>query len=317
MRYKVLVTPRSFAASSDAPVRLLEDSGCDVIRNPLGRMLTEQELKTMARDVDGLIVGLERVSREVMLAATRLKVISKYGVGLDNIDLETARARGITVTYTPESNSEAVADLTMGLILGVARQIPLADRSLRAGEWRRFVGSSVWGRTIGVVGTGHIGRGVVKRAHGFNMRILCCDKFEDAEFAARYGAKYVDLDRLVKSSDFVTLHVPLTDETRGLIGRRELSIMKRTAYLVNTARGEIVDEDALYEALSDNRIAGAALDVFGAEPPTGSRLVELDNVVLTPHIGAHTDEAITDMGCKASKNVIAALTGASPEDAVR
>ncbi|MEW6229814.1 MAG: phosphoglycerate dehydrogenase [Bacillota bacterium] len=313
MKYKVLVTPRTFAASSDAPLRLLEESDCDVIRNPYGRMLTEEELAAMARDVDGIIVGLERMSREVILAAGRLRVISKYGVGLDNIDLEAAQARGITVTYTPESNSEAVADLTMGLVLACARQIPLADRSVRAGEWRKFVGSAVWGKTIGVVGVGHIGREVVRRARGFNMQILCHDKIEDERFAAENGAAYTCLDVLLENADFVTLHLPLTDETRGLIAGKELSRMKRTAFLINTARGEIVDEDALYRALTRGEIAGAALDVFHHEPPEGSRLLELDNVILTPHIGGHTDEAITEMGCKASQNVIAVLRGMSPD----
>ncbi len=313
MGYKVLVTPRSFAASSDAPLKLLEEFGCEVIRNPYGRVLAEQELASMVRDVDGLIVGLDRVSRHVIQAAERLKVISKYGVGLDNIDLPAARARGVTVTYTPETNSAAVADLTMGLALAVARRIPLADRSVRAGEWRRFVGSAVWGKTMGVVGVGHIGKEVVRRARGFNMSVLCYDKVVDCEFAMESGATYVPFDDLLEASDFVTLHVPLTEETRRMMGRRELSRMKRTAFLVNTARGEIVDESALYTALTEGWIAGAALDVLEREPPEGSSLLKLDNVVFTSHIGGHTEEAITEMGCKASQNVISVFKGIIPD----
>ncbi|MBC7083590.1 MAG: phosphoglycerate dehydrogenase [Firmicutes bacterium] len=292
---------------------MLEDSGHEVIRNPHGRPFTEEELRTLIKDVDGIIVGLDAISREVIAAAEKLKVISKYGVGVDNIDLEAARAKGIIVTYTPSSNSEAVADLTMGLLLAAARRIPSADRAVRSGDWRKVVGLAVWKKTIGVVGVGRIGRGVVKRASGFNMKILCCDKVMDSDFAARYGAEYVSLDFLLQQSDFVTLHVPLTDETRGLIGEKELSQMKRTAILINTARGEVVDEDALYQALVGGRIAGAALDVFRNEPPIGSRLLELDNVILTPHIGAHTDEAITEMGCKAVRNLMAVLNGELPE----
>lgn len=313
MRYKVLVTPRSLAEAFDEPLRMLEDSGHEVIRNPHGRPFTEEELRTLIKDVDGIIVGLDAISREVIAAAEKLKVISKYGVGVDNIDLEAARAKGIIVTYTPSSNSEAVADLTMGLLLAAARRIPSADRAVRSGDWRKVVGLAVWKKTIGVVGVGRIGRGVVKRASGFNMKILCCDKVMDSDFAARYGAEYVSLDFLLQQSDFVTLHVPLTDETRGLIGEKELSQMKRTAILINTARGEVVDEDALYQALVGGRIAGAALDVFRNEPPIGSRLLELDNVILTPHIGAHTDEAITEMGCKAVRNLMAVLNGELPE----
>jgi len=311
--YKVLVTPRSLAEAFSEPLKTLEDSGHEVIRNPHGRPFTEQELRDLIRDVDGIIVGLDSISRDVIAAAEKLKVISKYGVGVDNIDLQAARARGIVVTYTPGGNSEAVADLTIGLMLAAARRIPSADRAVRSGDWRKVVGLAVWKKTIGIVGVGRIGRGVVRRASGFNMRILCCDKVIDNDFAARYGAEYVPLDLLLRESDFVTLHVPLTDETRGLIGERELSQMKRTAILINTARGEVVDEDALYQALAEGRIAGAALDVFRNEPPTGSRLLGLDNVILTPHIGAHTDEAILEMGRNAVKNLMAVLNGELPE----
>ncbi|HHY46217.1 MAG TPA: phosphoglycerate dehydrogenase [Firmicutes bacterium] len=315
--YRVLVTPRSFGAGSDEPIRILEEAGCEVVWATGNSPLTEDELLGQVRGIDGMIVGLDQVSSRVIAAADRLRVISKYGVGLNNIDLQEARSRGIVVTYTPNANTEAVADLTMGLLLACARKIPMADRSVRSGEWRRFIGSAVWKKTIGIVGTGRIGRAVVRRATGFNMRILCCDKVEDPAFAAHYRAEYVPLDDLLRESDYVTLHVPLTEETAGFIGSREFSLMKKTAFLINTARGEVVDEEALYHALSTGRIAGAALDVFCSEPPTGSRLLSLDNVVLTPHMGAHAVEAIIEMGLAASRNVIAVLRGEEPEAVAR
>ena len=317
MRYKVLVTPRSFGEGSDEPIRIMEDAGCEVIRmKPQGRLLQEEELASLVGECDGMIVGLDPVSKKVITSGKRLKVISKYGVGLDNVDLEAAKARGIIVTYTPGANTEAVADLAFGLMLACARNIPLADRKVRSGQWQKITGSSVWGKTLGVIGTGRIGRAVVRRASGFDMRILCHDEQEDPALISAYHVEYVQLDELLRQSDYVTLHIPLTERTQNFIGAAELSIMKKTAYLINTARGELVDEEALYQALISGKIAGAGLDVFQQEPPTGSKILGLENVVLAPHMGAHTAESIINMSIMASRNLVAALRGERPEATV-
>lgn len=315
MRYRVVVTPRSFGEVSSEPVALLQDRGYDLVFNTYRRPLTEEELKEMVRQADALLVGLDPVTAGVIEAAPRLKVISKYGVGTDNIDLECASRRGIIVTSTPDANTEAVADLTFGLMLCAARQIIAADRSVRAGEWQRFIGYEVWGKTIGVVGTGRIGKAVARRAQGFGMSILLYDIHPDAQFATLVGGEYVALEELLSRADFISVNVALNAGTRHLIGARELSLVRPWAIIVNTARGGVVDEGALLEALKARRLGGAALDVYASEPPAASsELFRLDNVVLTPHIGSYTREAITRMGVMASLNLIQALEGCLPGD---
>ncbi|WP_245530565.1 phosphoglycerate dehydrogenase [Pseudothermotoga thermarum] len=290
-----------------------------MIWNPVGRPLKEEELiaeLSKVLPVHGIIVGVDPITRKVIESLPDLKIIAKHGVGVDNIDLVAVKERGVIVTNAPGSNSESVADLTWALILAAARQIPKADRVTRQGRWDRLVGYEIYGKTIGIIGTGQIGLAVARRARGFNMKILAYDKFPNEKAAKEIGITYVSLEQLLKEADIITVHVPLTDETRGLIGRNEFEFMKRTAIFINTSRGEIVDEEALYEALKSNRIWAAGLDVYSKEPPIGNPLLELENVVLTPHLGAYTVEANLKMGMAAAKSIVQTFKGEDPENRV-
>jgi len=248
--------------------------------------------------------------------ADRLKIISKNGVGVNQIDVAAATEKGIFVTNTPGANSNAVADLTFGLMFSTARRIPFAHNAAREGKWDKFIGAEIWKKTIGIVGIGHIGKGVAKRARGFEMRILGYDVVQDQEFAKGVGLTYVPLEAIFREADFITLHVPLTKDTEGLVTRDHLRLMKKTAYLVNIARGGVVRSVDLYDALISKELAGAALDVFEDEPPVGNPLLTLDNVVTTPHIGAFTWESMENMGSIAAQNVIDVLQGRRPAFAV-
>ncbi|MFI9748178.1 hydroxyacid dehydrogenase [Streptomyces sp. NPDC052494] len=258
-------------------------------------------------DADALIVRSgTRVDAEALDRAPRLKVVGRAGVGLDNVDTATAAERGITVVNAPDSNTVSVAELTVGLILASARHLTAAARSLEAGEWRRadFVGLELAGRTVGIVGYGRVGRQVARRLAAFDMRILVHDPYADT---AGDDVQRTGLDELLATSDVVTLHLPKTPGTTGLIGARELSLMRPTAYLVNTARGGIVDETALAEALREGRLNGAALDVYATEPPLASPLLALPNVLGIPHLGASTPDAQLRAGRDVVAKVLAEL----------
>ena len=314
---RVLITSRSFGKVYKDSVKMLEEGGCQIINSPYPRALKEKELLELIGDIDAVIVGVDEVTAKVIEVANRLKVISKHGVGVDNIDLEAASKKGILVTTTAGTNANAVADFTFGLILSLSRSICKADQSLKCGEWKGIIGHEIWGKILGVVGTGRIGRGVIKRARGFDMRILAYDIARDAKLASELNLEYVSLETLLANSDFVTLHIPLTEKTRNMLGEKEISLMKSSAYLINTARGEILDEDALCSALKEKKIAGAAVDVYREEPPPAhTRLLKLDNLITTPHIAAYTYEALRDMGIMTAKNVLKVLRGESPISAV-
>lgn len=307
---RVLVTALSFSKYDPAPRELLDSAGCHVSLNPFGRPLTEAEMAELVREFDALIVGVDPVTERVLTAGSRLKVVAKHGVGLDNVDLKAATARRVAVTNAPNTNSEAVADLTFGLMLAAARQIPSADRSTREGGWQRFVGPELYGKELGILGLGAIGKAVARRAVGFSMETLAYDVVRDEEFSTRYGVRYANLEEVLGEADFISVNLPLLSETRGILDARALALMKPSAYLVNTARGELIDERALYTALKDGRLAGAALDAYSTEPPGKDHpLLSLPNVVVTPHIGAYTFEANRRMGLTAAQNVLAVLAG--------
>ncbi len=281
----------------------------------------EEELRRHVRDADAWVVRSgTRVTRELIEEAENLKVIARAGVGVDNIDVEAATERGIIVVNAPESSSISVAEHTMGLMLALARRIPQADRSVRRGEWerQRFIGVELAGKVLGIIGLGRIGRQVAKRARAFEMEVIAFDPYISEEVAEELGVELVeDLDELLRRADVVTIHVPLTEETRGMIGERELKLMKESAFLINCARGEVVDEEALVRALKEGWIAGAALDVFAEEPPGEDHpLYELDNVVLTPHIGGSTSEAQRAAGLIVAREIERVLKGEIPENVV-
>jgi D-3-phosphoglycerate dehydrogenase len=253
-----------------------------------------EELLAKVPDYDAIVVrSATKVTAEVISAGKSLKAIARAGVGLDNVDTKAALARNIKLINSPEASTVAVAELVMGLMLSFARKIPRADLGTKQGKWEKkeLMGTELRGKTLGIIGTGNIGKAVGRRAAAFEMRLLLYDVVRDEGFAREVGGRYVELDELLRNSDYVTLHVPLLPETRHMIGKRELEMMKQGAVLINTSRGAVVDEKELIEALKGGKIGGACLDVYETEPLTDSPLLSLPNVVLTPHIGASTIEA--------------------------
>lgn len=306
-KYKVLVTARSFGTVDDLAVKLLEQNDCEVKKLEASDGPITEQLRRELPTADAVIAGLEDYDQELIDSAVNLKVISRYGVGYDKVDLNAASDHHVAVTVTPGANGDSVADLAVSLMLNCARNIVVMDNGIKDGSQTRPAGVEMWGKTLGVVGAGRIGKGVAKRCTGFNMKILCFDQYEDENFKKECGAEYVDLDTLIRESDFITIHSPLTPETQNMFGREQFQAMKKDAILVNTARGGIVDEDALYEALKNGEIRGAALDATVAEPPYGSPLCSLPNCILTPHAGAATKEAVSKMGLMAAQNALDVL----------
>lgn len=279
------------------------------------------------KDIDALVSLLsDKIDKELLEHAKRLKIIAQYAVGYDNIDIDACTERGIYVTNTPGVLSESVADLTIGLILAITRRIVEGDKFIRTGEWEKLgtawhpnlmVGMDLKGKVLGIVGMGGIGYEVAKRAKVFGLKIIYYDIVRKENVEKELGVEFYNLDDLLKVSDIVSLHVPLTKETYHLIGEKELKSMKQTAYLINTARGPVVDEDALYTALKEQWIAGAALDVFKKEPlPKDSKLLELENIVVTPHIGSAGKETREGMAILVAKNLIAFAKGEVPPNLV-
>jgi D-3-phosphoglycerate dehydrogenase len=316
MRFRVLSLP---SIHEDA-IRILE-SVAEVRMNTRDRSLTKEELLSEVGDIDAVIVGGEMVDEDVLGAARNLKVVSRFGVGYDNVDVGAATRRGILVTYTPGVLSNAVAELTMGLILCLSRRLLRADAFVRSGEWHRGgrfpLTMDLVGKQLGVVGLGRIGSEVARRAKAFGMRLSYYDLVRNPGLEEELQIEYLPLEEVLSRSDFVSIHVALTDRTRKMIGPGELSLMKGTAYLVNTSRGGVVDQAALYEALKERRIAGAALDVFEREPiPADDPLLKLENVVVVPHIGSATVETRRRMSITAAENVTRVLEGGSPLFAV-
>jgi len=283
--------------------------------------LSEAELIEIVPAYDAMIVRSgTRVTAAVIEAGKRLQAIGRAGVGVDNIDVEAATRRGIIVVNTPTANTIAAAEHTIAMMLALARQIPAAEASLREGRWdrKRFIGVEVRNKTLGVIGLGRIGTEVAKRAQGLAMEVIAYDPYVSAEHASRFGIRFTtELDELLRHSDFVTLHTPLTEATRGLIGERELALMKPTARLINCARGGLIDEEALLRALDEGRLAGAALDVFAQEPPPPDHpLLKHPKVVLTPHLGGSTQEAQASVAEEIAQQILAVLEGRLPHHAV-
>jgi glyoxylate reductase len=282
----------------------------------------DEEPPEEIKDVDAMILALEPVDEHTLKYFPKLRIIARYGVGYDTVNVEACTRRGIYVTYTPGILSHAVAELTIGLMLCLSRRLIQADNYVRT-KWAKPkmpmlpIGVDLCGKTLGIVGLGRIGYEVAVRAKAFNMRIVYNDVERKSEAEKILKAQYMDLETLLKSSDFVSIHVPLTPQTRGLIGERELRLMKRTAYIINTSRGPVIDEDALCRALRENWIAGAGLDVFSKEPlPLNSPLIEMENVVLAPHIGTYTRETRKAMALMCIENVRSALSGNIPPNLV-
>lgn len=314
-RWKVAVSAVTFGRCSDIPLRRLEEEGCDVVLNPYNRPLTASELAEFASDADALVLGNDVLPEKVVRRFTKMKVVARYGVGLDTIDMFALRKEGIPLTYAPSSNHEETADFTFGLILDLARNITPMINTTKAGGWNKTPGFGLYGKTIGIIGVGAVGTAVARRAMGFSMDVIGCDIVQRSD-ATLYGLIYTPLNDLLRRSDIVTLHVPLTDSTRNLIGARELRMMKRTSILINTARSACVWHDALDRALRDGRLAGYATDVYDEEPPKPQPYFDYPNVLLTPHTAGHTVESNIRLGNVVADNIIAVKNGETPPDLV-
>ena len=314
MAYRVVSTSPSFGKFVMEPVEHLRRNGCAVELRP--ELKTEDLIADNLGDADAVLVGFEPITAKVLAAAKKLKVVAKHGAGVDNIDIAAATQAGVVVISAAGVNSEAVAECTIGLFLALARSIPMADRQVRAGGWPRFAGLELARKTVGIVGFGQIGRLVAARLSGFDMKVIAYDAYVTADAAKKLGAELVPLDRLLAEADYVSLHVPLTKETRGLIGAKQLEGMKKGAFLVNVSRGGIVDEAALHEALKTKVIAGAALDVFDKEPPVTHPLFELDNFIAAPHMAGYTMEAVTETGMVCARGMLDVFAGKKPDNIV-
>lgn len=317
MADKILVTARSFRQTPGLHQQILIDAGYELVNSPHDRPLKASELADLGADVTGMLLGVDDCGAEVFERAARLKVVSRYGVGVDKVDVGAATRHGVVVTITPGANAISVAELALGLMFALARHIPHHDRVVKNGGWGRVSGVELTGATLGLVGLGRIGQEVARRAVGLGMRVLYYDPMPfSPDVIAALGVTARPLDALIAESDFISLHLPLTGETRHLIGAAALARMKPGAFVINTARGGLVDETALAQALASSQIAGAAADVFDAEPPTDRTLVEMDNFIAVPHAGSATQQTTLRMGLMASQNLLAVLRGERPEGTV-
>ncbi len=310
-----ILTP-SFGQQSQAPWEALDHEGLSCVKASAPYPLSAERVIAETGPTRVLIVGLDDITGDVMASVDGLTAVAKHGVGVDNIDVAAATELGITVLNTPGANSGAVADLTIGLMLNLARQIIPADASVRAGRWDRFFGPELSGKTLGLVGLGRIASEVATRAHGFGMRILAFDPFPPDDEFHRRGARRSDLDNVLAESDFVSLHLPATVDGQPIIDRTALLRMKNTAFLVNAARGSLVDEAAVADALTHETLAGYAGDAFATEPPVGSPLLGAPRTILTPHIGAFTDRSNELMGVSVVEDVARVLRGETPQHPV-
>ncbi len=310
---RLLVTPTSYGKNDPRLKTELEALVGEVIYNPTGKPLTSPEVARLLPGVDGYIAGLDAIDASALEAADCLKVIARYGVGVDSVDLAAAQAKGIVVTNTPGANSVSVAELALGLMLALARQIPEAVEAVHQGKWPRYSGISLEGKTVGILGLGAIGKQLARRLAGFDCRILAFDPYADSAFAKDNHVELASMEDVICQADFVSLHLPLLPETRSLVNEDFLSKMKKGSFLINTSRGEAIDEAALLKALQTGHLKGAGLDAFTVEPPDPQNpLLALPQVIATPHLGAQTDGATSNMGWFAMRDCLAVLRGEKP-----
>ena len=304
MREKILTTPRSYGKNMPQLFEQLEKAGYEVVRNTTGGILEKEQMKALIADCVGVIVGVDPLDAEVLACAPKLRAIAKYGVGVDNIDLDYCKAHGIKVSRTVGANSEAVADYAMTLMMAVARKAVMIDRRCRKLDWGKISTRDVSHATLGLFGLGAIGKHVAKRAQGFGMKVLAYDPYWPEEYAKENNIERADAETIFRTADFISLHLPLMDSTRNFVGEKEIAMMKKDAILINTARGGLIDEAALLKALKEERIYGAGIDAFAHEPPEDPAWFELDNVVLGSHCAASTRGATENMGVMATENII-------------
>ena len=310
---RVLVTPTTLATGQGEYLEVLQRAGFEIVFPSRTEQLTEADLLQELPNIDATIAGSEPYTRRVMEASPQLRVIARAGVGFDSVDIAAATEHGVAVTITPGANHDAVAEHTIAFLLALAKELVHQDRTTRQGLWRRQPNAPLRGQTLAIIGLGRIGKAVAVRAAALGMRLIAYEPVPDHDFCAQWHVELVPLDMALEQGDFVTLHLPLTEETRHLIRNETLRLMKPTAFLVNTARGGLVKEADLLPALAQRRIAGAALDVFESEPARSNPLFDLDNVIVTPHTAGVDRQSVADMALQAAQAIVALRRGDWPE----
>jgi phosphoglycerate dehydrogenase-like enzyme len=313
---KVLIAPMTLAGIDGAFVQVLREAGLELVYPNVGAQLVEEEVLQFLPGIKASLAGSEPYTARVLKANPQLRVIARVGVGYDAVDVEAATKHGCVVTITPGTNEGAVAEHTFGLMIGLARDLANQHLGVKTGGWPRRALLPLRGRTLGIAGLGRIGKAVALRGAAFGMRLLAYDPVPDKTFADNHDVTLVPFERLLAESDFLTLHLPVSAESRYLINRRTLALMKPTAFLINTARGAIVNEADLLEALRNNRLAGAGLDVFEQEPPGKLPLFELDNVLLTPHAAGGDIQSRDDMALSAAQAIVSLSRGEWPSEKI-
>lgn len=314
---KVLITSRSVAENKEGKA-ILEAAGHEIITHIGDGVWPEADMVRIIPGMDAVIAGLDEITDKVIEAgAPSLKIIARNGVGYNKVDVKAAEKFGIPVTLAPGSNTISVCELVFGLLLSLTRSIPVQDAEVRRGGWKRNMGYELYGKVLGVLGTGNIGSEVIKRAHAFGMDIIAFDVWKRPELCEKYNVKYLPLEEVLKQSDVLTLHLPVTSDTKNMINKHTLATMKNTTFIVNTARGELVDEQDIVAALKDGKLAGYCTDTLAQEPPAADHpFFTLPNVVVTPHSGAYTREAIIKCSITAAQEVVRVLSGQVPLYAV-
>jgi D-3-phosphoglycerate dehydrogenase len=313
---KALITTVPFVDKNRLPLELLENAGIEYLINPLNKKLTEDQLADMVTDFDVIIAGTEPITDKVMARASKLKFISRVGVGLDNVDLMAAQRRGIKVSYTPEAPAPAVAELTLGIMLTLLRSVHVSNSQMHNGEWQRIFGRRLAEVTVGVIGVGRIGTRVLRRTRGFGTpQILVNDIMPDYELNREFKLEWVTKEQIYKEADIISLHLPLTKNTKNMIRREHLLSMKPDAMIINTSRGGIINEQDLYEVMKAGHLSGAAIDVFEQEPYAGN-LTEIDRCLLTAHMGSMSVDCRTRMEIEATEEAVRFLTGRALEGEV-
>jgi D-3-phosphoglycerate dehydrogenase len=313
---KALITTVPFVDKNRLPLELLENAGIEYLINPLNRKLTEDQLADMVTDFDVIIAGTEPITDKVMARASKLKFISRVGVGLDNLDLIAAQRRGIKVSYTPEAPAPAVAELTLGIMLMLLRSVHVSNSQMHRGEWQRIFGKRLAEVTIGIIGVGRIGTRVLRRTKGFGTpQILVNDIMPDYELNREFKLEWVTKEQVYKEADIISLHLPLTQLTKNMIRREHLLSMKPDAIIINTSRGGIINEQDLYDVMKAGHLSGAAIDVFEQEPYAGN-LAQIDRCLLTAHMGSMSVDCRTRMEIEATEEVVRFLTGSALEGEV-
>jgi len=313
MKRKVLVTATNYSTLCAEAKELLERNGWEVVENMFGRPMTFDELKERVGDIDGVVAGVDTWNEAVFKLAPKLKIISRFGVGVDNIDVETARRFGVKVTNAAGRNANAVAELTIGLLFAAMRRIPMLHHAAQQGIWDRFAGQELIGRTVGLLGFGTIARKVGRKLAGFEVKIVAYDKYPDLDAAKELGVTMVDAETLLRESDVVCLLLPSLEETRHFMNHQTFAAMKDGAYFINTARGALVDEKALYAALASGKLTAAAIDVYEVEPVSADNpLFRLKNIVTTPHTAAETYETYRAIGLHTAQAILDEFEGVNP-----